>query len=84
MLAGRCPAAPTSLLRRLAHAGGPPPTWQIYPHASGDGKALHLVRAEAADAITAHLGQFADIYAATEPVEVVDEQMREYRSSHLI
>jgi hypothetical protein len=58
--------------QRLQQAGGPPLTWQIYPHASGDGKALHVVRADTDDAITAHLAQFADIYQASAPVEVAD------------
>jgi hypothetical protein len=29
--------------RRLEEAGGPPPGWRVYRHASGDGRALHLV-----------------------------------------
>ena len=61
---------------RLAQAGGVPPTWQIYPHASGDGQALHVVRAEAEDAITTHLAQFADIYEASTPTEVVEPPAR--------
>ena len=73
---GPLPGHADEFFRRLAQAGGPPPSWQIYPHASGDGKALHVVRAEADDAITTHLAQFADIYEASAPVEVVEPRAR--------
>jgi hypothetical protein len=69
---GPLPGHSDEFFRRLAQAGGPPPTWQIYPHMSGDGKALHVVRTEAQDAITAHLAQFTDIYEASAPTEVVE------------
>jgi hypothetical protein len=57
---------------RLEAAGGPPPGWHIYPHVSADGKALHIVKTESGESITAHLAQFADIYYATPPIEVSD------------
>jgi len=57
--------------RRLSEFGGPPPGWQLYPHANGDGKALHIVRVANEDAITAHLAHFSDIYEATPPTEVI-------------
>lgn len=69
---GPLPGHADEFFRRLDLAGGPPPTWQIYPHASGDGKALHVIRAEAEDAIATHLAQFADIYEASAPTEVVE------------
>jgi hypothetical protein len=76
---GPLPGHADEFFRRLAQAGGPPPSWRIYPHASGDGKALHVVRAEAEDAITTHLAQFADIYAASPPTEVVEPPARPTR-----
>jgi hypothetical protein len=59
---------------RLAAAGGTPAGWQVSPHASGDGKALHVVRVDSEDAIAAHLAQFADIYETTCPIELVDSR----------
>jgi hypothetical protein len=58
--------------RRLDMLGGPPPGWQLYPHANEDGKALHIVRVANEDAITAHLAHFSDIYEATPPTEVIE------------
>ncbi len=58
--------------RRLDELGGPPPGWQLYPHADGDGRALHIVRAANEEAITAHLAHFSDIYEATPPTEVIE------------
>jgi hypothetical protein len=62
--------------RRLAELGGPPPGWHVYPHASGDGKALRIVQAENEDAIAAHLDHFPGIYEATSPTEVTDGSHR--------
>jgi hypothetical protein len=61
-----------AFFRRLQAAGGSPSGWLIYPHACGDGKALHIVRAESDDSINAHLAQFGDIYEATLPIELAD------------
>ena len=69
---GPTPGNAEAFFRRLDAAGGPPPGWRIYPHACGDNKALHIVLAESADSINAHLAQFADIYEATPPVELAD------------
>jgi hypothetical protein len=69
---GPKPGRADDFFRRLAEAGGPPPGWQIYPFANTDGKALHIVRVDSADAIAAHLAQFADIYESTPPVELVE------------
>jgi hypothetical protein len=69
---GPTPGDAEAFFRRLDAAGGPPAGWRIYPHACGDGKALHIVRAESTDPINAHLAQFADIYEATPPIELVD------------
>ena len=71
---GPTPGNAEAFFRRLAEAGGPPPGWEIWPHAGGDGGALHLVRAESSDAIAAHLARFADLYRATPPVEVVERR----------
>ena len=69
---GPKPGHAADFFRRLDAAGGPPPGWSIYPHARGDGKALHIVRTEFAESIDAHLTQFADIYDATPPIELAD------------
>jgi hypothetical protein len=68
---GPIPGHTDEFFERLAAVGGTPPGWQISPHASGDGKALHIVETESEAAIMAHLAQFADIYEATPPVELV-------------
>jgi hypothetical protein len=57
--------------RRLAEVGGSPPGWTIYPHATGDGRALHVVEADGEDAVLAHLRQFDPDYAYGTIVEVV-------------
>lgn len=67
--------------RRLEEAGGPPPGWRIYPHASGDGRALHLVEADTEEAITAHLARFADIYEATASTEIIERPSPQAASS---
>jgi hypothetical protein len=67
--------------RRLKEAGGPPPGWRVYPHAGGDGKALHLVEVETEEAITAHLARFSDIYEATVPTEIVERPSSRAASS---
>jgi hypothetical protein len=56
--------------RRLEEAGGPPDGWAIYPHASGDGRALHLVTASSAEPILEHLRRFEDVYERDEIIEV--------------
>ena len=56
---------------RLAEIGGSPPGWQIYPHANGDGQALHVVTTDAEESIEAHLANFGPIYARGPIVEVV-------------
>lgn len=69
---GPTPGHVHEFFERLAAIGGAPAGWQISPHASGDGKALHIVDAESDAAITAHRAQFAGIYEATPPVELAD------------
>jgi len=69
---GPTPGHAEVFFHRLEAAGGPPPGWHIYPHVSADGKALHVVQAGSDESITAHLAQFADIYAATPLIEVFD------------
>jgi len=59
-----------SFFRRLAEIGGAPPDWQIYPHANGDGRALHVVEAASEAPIVAHLAQFEKIYERGPIVEV--------------
>jgi hypothetical protein len=57
--------------RRLAEIGGSPPGWQIYPHSSGDGQALHVVATDAEESIAAHLANFDPIYTHGRIVEIV-------------
>lgn len=57
--------------RRLLAIGGTPPGWQVYPHANGDGQALHIVRTQDKASILAHLAHFRSIYARGRIVEVV-------------
>jgi hypothetical protein len=61
-------------LARLAGVGGSPPGWRIYPHASGNGRALHVVTADCEEAILAHLAQFEPIYERGPIVEVVSRE----------
>lgn len=60
-----------AFFRQLAEAGGSPSTWRVYPHASGDGQAIHLVEANGEDEIDAHLAQFLPIYQRGPIVELV-------------
>lgn len=57
--------------RRLLAIGGPPPGWQVYPHANRDGQALHVVRTEDEASILAHLAHFQSIYRRGPIVEIV-------------
>jgi len=61
---------------RLAAAGGPPPGWLLLPHASRDGKALHVVQAESPEAVLRHLAHFDGIYSHGEIIEVVQVPAR--------
>lgn len=67
---GPLPGRMDEFRHRLIAAGGPPPGWLIYPHASGDGRALHVVQADSRDAILHHLEAFDGIYAHDDIVEV--------------
>jgi hypothetical protein len=60
--------------RRLNQIGGTPFGWRLYPHADGDGQALHIVDAESQDDILNHLQHFNDIYEWSEIVEIIDRQ----------
>lgn len=62
-----------AFFRRLAEVGGLPPGWQIYPHASGDGRALHVVEVADEDAIVTHLAQFAPFYERGPITEVAPQ-----------
>jgi len=62
-----------AFFRRLAEVGGLPPGWQIYPHASGDGRALHVVQVVDEDAIVTHLAQFAPFYERGPIVQVASQ-----------
>ena len=79
-IGGPTPGNEQTFFRRLEVAGGLPAGWSIYPHVGGDGKALHIARAESADAITSHLALFADIYESTGPVEVIDDPKGQART----
>lgn len=59
--------------RRLAEIGGSPVGWKVYPHASGDGGALHVVTTDAEESISAHLANFDPIYAHGPIIEVVPQ-----------
>ena len=68
---GPTPGQETTFFQRLAEVGGAPADWRIYPHASGDGRALHLVEAGSEEPILTHLAQFEPIYERGPIVEVV-------------
>ena len=59
-----------AFLERLVQIGGVPGGWVVFPHATGDGRALHLVEVEKEDDILAHLAQFGPIYEHGPIVEV--------------
>ena len=59
-----------AFFRRLTEVGGSPATWRIYPHARGDGQALHVVEADGAAAIEAHLATFVPIYRRGPIIEI--------------
>jgi hypothetical protein len=67
---GPRPGKAEEFFRRLTAAGGPPSGWRIYPHASHDCNALHIVEATSPTEITSHLALFADIYERGEIVEI--------------
>jgi hypothetical protein len=48
--------------RRLDNVGGSPPGWRIYPHAAGDGQALHIVETDGEESILAHLAKLEPHY----------------------
>lgn len=58
--------------RRLAEIGGTPAGWRLYPHAAGDGMALHIVEAGSEVEILDHLRHLQDIYERSEIREIVD------------
>ena len=68
---GPPPGKAEEFFRRLTAAGGPPSGWRIYPHASHDGQALHIVEAASRAEITSHLGLFAGLYECGEIIEIV-------------
>jgi hypothetical protein len=63
-----------AFLHRLTEVGGSPDGWEIYPHASGDGLALHLVASDSEKAILDHFAQFDPIYRRGPIVEVIPRQ----------
>jgi hypothetical protein len=69
---GPPPDQQRAFLARLAELGGPPPGWRIYPHASGNGQALHLVETDDVASIPAHLTAFGPAYGHEPIVEVID------------
>ena len=71
-IGGPTPGNRERFFRRLEAAGGLPAGWSVYPHVSGDDKALHIARVDSEQAIAAHLALFADIYESSKPIEVVD------------
>jgi hypothetical protein len=71
---GPKPGQAEEFFRRLKQIGGIPSGWRIYPHASNDGKALHLVEVKSQDEIVHHLEHFHDIYECSEIVEIIGRQ----------
>ena len=69
---GPLPGQMDEFRRRLERIGGSPAGWTIYPHASGDGKALHLVEAGSPQEIQDHLQHFSDIYEHSPIMEIID------------
>lgn len=69
---GPLPGQMNEFRRRLGEAGGPPPGWLVLPHASGDGRALHVVQEESLESVQRHLARFDGIYAHDEIVEVIE------------
>jgi hypothetical protein len=67
---GPLPGMMDDFRRRLAAAGGPPQGWLVLPHASGDGRALHVVLADSREEIRRHLAHFEGIYAHDAIVEL--------------
>jgi len=59
-----------AFFRRLTEVGGLPSGWRIYPHAAGDGRALHVVEVDGDESILAHLAHFGSIYERGPIVEV--------------
>ncbi|MCL5421260.1 MAG: hypothetical protein M1461_02130 [Nitrospirae bacterium] len=62
--------------QRLVQIEGSPAGWKIFPHASNDGKALHIVEAETKDEISGHLQRFDDIYERGEIIEIVEKPIK--------
>jgi hypothetical protein len=60
-----------AFFQRLAQIGGSPDGWAVYPHASGDGQALHVVEADGEAKILAHLAQFRLAYERGPIVQVM-------------
>ncbi len=71
---GPLPGRMDEFRRRLGAAGGAPPGWLVLPHASGDGRALHVVRADSREAILRHLALFEGIYAHDGIVDLCGER----------
>lgn len=69
---GPQPGYAEEFFRRLEAVGGLPAGWQLYPHAAGDGKALHIAAVESPQEISRHLEHFSDIYECSEIVEIVE------------
>ena len=67
---GPKPGWAEEFFRRLARIGGTPGNWLIYPHVTGDGKALHVASVESLENILDHLQHFQDIYEHSDIVEV--------------
>lgn len=67
---GPLPGCLDEFRQRLGAAGGPPPGWLVLPHASGDGRALHVVLADSLESVLRHLARFDGIYVHDEIVEV--------------
>jgi len=59
----------------LKEKGGPPENWTVYPHANGDGKALHIIDGATREEVLEHLSSFMDIYEMSELIEVINRNL---------
>jgi hypothetical protein len=71
---GPHPGKEKEFFGRLAAAGGSPAGWRIYPHASNDGKALHIANVNSPEEITRHLAKFSDVYEHGEIIEIIERK----------
>jgi len=57
--------------RLLTEKGGPPENWAVYPHANGDGKALHIIEGASVEDVLEHMSSFRDMYEMSDIIELI-------------